>query len=312
MYSEFGLELALAQQGVLNLRRIDAKTESLCRERTTLEDNLAVLEKYLFKEDKDLERVENKGFTHLFYSLIGRLDEKIDKEQREAFSARMKYDQAKLDLAGIGKDLRDLTSERLQYTDCEQKYADLYEQKKAQLLQSGSDTAIQIAESTAQLQAVKINVKEIQEAITAGIASQDSLNEVLHSLSKAEDWGTWDLMGGGLLCDLAKHSDIDDAQTEAQQSQYLLRQFRTELVDVKINSDLRIEVGSFAKFADFFFDGLFADWCMQSQINDSQANVESVEKQVEDVILRLRLLAENETASVMKLEQEIENMVMDA
>ena len=217
-----------------------------------------------------------------------------------------------MDLSGVDKELADLTSERVQYTDCEQKYADLYEQKKAQLLQSGSEPALQIAAGTAKLQAVRNNVNEIQEAITAGIASKDSLNEVLRSLSKAEDWGTWDLMGGGLLCDLAKHSDIDDAQTEARQAQYLLRQFRTELVDVRIDSDLQVEVGSFAKFADFFFDGLFADWCMQSQINDSQANVESVEKQVEYVILRLRLLAENETASVMKLEQEIENMVMDA
>ena len=312
MYSEFGLELALAQQGVLNLRRIDAKTESLRRERITLEDNLAGLEKLLDKEDKDLERIENKGLTHLFYSVLGRLNEKIDKEQREAFSARMKYDQAVMDFSGVEKELADLTSERVQYTDCEQKYADLYEQKKAQLLQSGSEPALQIAAGTAKLQAVRNNVNEIQEAITAGIASQDSLNEVLRSLSKAEDWGTWDLMGGGLLCDLAKHSDIDDAQTEARQAQYLLRQFRTELVDVRIDSDLRVEVGSFAKFADFFFDGLLADWCMQSQIHESQASVESVEKQVEDVILKLRLLVENETAVIMKLEKEMENLVMDA
>jgi len=312
MYSEFGLELALAQQGVLNLRRIDAKTESLRRERITLEDNLAGLEKLLDKEDKDLERIENKGLTHLLYSVLGRLNEKIDKEQREAFSARMKYDQAVMDLSGVEKELSDLISERVQYTGCEQKYADLYEQKKAQLLQSGSEPALQIAAGTAKLQAVRNNVREIQEAITAGIASQDSLNEVLCSLSKAEDWGTWDLLGGGLLCDLAKHSDIDDAQTEAQQTQYLLRKFRTELVDVRIDSDLRIEVGSFARFADFFFDGLFADWCMQSKIHDSQANVESVEKQVEDVIIRLRLLAENETAAIIKLEKDIEILVTDA
>ena len=312
MYSEIGLELALAQQGVLNLRRIDAKTENLRREKITLEDNLASLKDILDKEDNDLERIENKGLTHLFYSVLGRLDAKIDMEQREAFTARMKYDQAVLDLSGVEKELADLASERMQYTGVEQKYADLYEQKKAQLLQSGSDTALQIMAGTARLQAVRNNLREIQEAISAGIASQESLNEVLLCLSKAEGWGTWDLMGGGLLCDLAKHSDIDDAHTEARQAQYLLRQFRTELVDVRIDSNLQIEIGSFAKFADFFFDGLFADWCMQSQIHDSQASVACVEKQVEDVILKLRVLAENETADTMKLEKEIENRVMDA
>jgi len=312
MYSEFGLELALAQQGVLNLRRIDAKTESLRRERITLEDNLGSLKKLLDKEDNDLDKVENKGLTHMFYSVLGRLDAKIDKEQREAFTARMKYDQAVLDLSGVEKELGDLTSERVKCADCEQKYADLYEKKKAQLMESGAEAALQIAAGTARLQAVRNNVREIQEAISAGIASQESLNEVLRCLSKAEGWGTWDLMGGGLLCDLAKHSDIDDAQTEARQAQYLLRQFRTELVDVRIDSNLQIEVGSFAKFADFFFDGLIADWCMQSQIHDSQASVACVEKQVEDVILRLRLLAENETAAIMTLEKEIENQVMNA
>ena len=44
----------------------------------------------------------------------------------------------------------------------------------------------------------------------------DSLDSVLSSLESAEGWGTWDLLGGGLISDLAKHSHIDDAKVEAE------------------------------------------------------------------------------------------------
>lgn len=38
----------------------------------------------------------------------------------------------------------------------------------------------------------------------------------------------------------------------------------------------QVEIGEFATFADCFFDGLFADWVVQSGIRDAQDNVDQV------------------------------------
>ncbi len=312
MYSEFGLELAQAQRNVLALHSIDAKIESLSKEKTTLEINLEDLRTQLEKENADVDRLAKTSLSQLFYSVLGRLEEKISDEQREALAASLKYDQAARDLEGVNNELAELHSARIIYQDSEKAYADLYEKKKEVLLQSGSPASQQIINLTERLQFAVNNSKEIRDALSAGFEAQESLNEVLMNLDKAKSWGTWDLLGGGLICDLAKHSDIDDARAEAMLSQELLRRFRTELADVRMEKDIKIDIGSFAKFADFFFDGLLADWCMQTQIETSRANVEQVERQVEDVITRLRVLEDNQTANILQLEKDLENLVLDA
>lgn len=311
MYSEFGLELAQAQRNVLALHGIDAKIESLSKEKTSLEINLEDLRTQLDKENADVDRLAKTSLPQLFYSALGRLDEKISEEHREALAASLKYAQAARDLEGVINELEELDSARVMYQDSEKTYADLYEKKKEVLLQTGSPASQKIINLTERLQFAVNNSKEIRDALAAGFEAQESLNEVLMNLDKAKSWGTWDLLGGGLICDLAKHADIDDARAEAMLAQELLRRFRTELADVRMEKDIRIDIGSFAKFADFFFDGLLADWCMQTQIETSRANVEQVERQVEDVITRLRVLEDNETAKILQLEKELENLVLD-
>ena len=78
-------------------------------------------------------------------------------------------------------------------------------------------------------------------------------------------------MGGGLMADLAKYEELDDAQEQIEQLQVELRRFKTELSDVEIAADLQVTVDSFLKFADFFFDGLFADWAVLDHINQAQS-----------------------------------------
>ena len=71
------------------------------------------------------------------------------------------------------------------------------------------------------------------------------------------------------MADLAKYEELDDAQKQIEQLQVELRRFKTELADVEITADLQVTVDSFLKFADFFFDGLFADWAVLDHINQA-------------------------------------------
>jgi len=95
-------------------------------------------------------------------------------------------------------------------------------------------------------------------------------------------------MGGGLMADLAKYEELDDAQKQIEQLQVELRRFKTELADVEITADLQVTVDSFLKFADFFFDGLFADWAVLDHINQAQSRVESQIKRVLALLKKMR------------------------
>ncbi len=312
MYAEINRRLEEAQQGIRRLRKIDSMLKGLRDEKLSLERRLSELKDILDKENLDVERLERKSLANIFYSVLGSLPEHVEKEKSEALAAKLKYDQAVLDLEDVKHEISRLNSERMKHMDCERMYERLYAQKRDMLMKSDPEKAQSLMDFSEQLNTSRSSLKEIKEAISAGRNVISSLDKALSSLDSAEGWGTWDMLGGGLISDLAKHSHIDDAKYEAEQAQALLRRFKAELADVRISEDICIETDGFAKFADFFFDGLIADWFMQSKIHSSQESVSRVKSQVEDVLSMLSHLENEEASSIEKLEKEINNLVTKA
>ena len=124
--------------------------------------------------------------------------------------------------------------------------------------------------------------------VDAGNAVLNGLQSVIASLKSARNWGTWDLLGGGLIATAVKHSRIDGARASAHQVQQLLRRFQRELADVDARSDIDIDIGSFATFADYFFDGLIVDWVVQSRIGRSLDSANRVADQVRNTLRALQ------------------------
>lgn len=311
MYNDLNLKLEQAQQGMFIFNKMSSKIKELEKQQHTLESKMLELKSELNKENSDVEKLEEKSLTNMFYSLLGKLEERIDKEEAEAVAAQLKYDQAVKDLENIKTEIDKLYAQRMQYRDCEQEYKSLYEQKKNLLMMSNGQTAQLIMDLHKQLQTSTNNLKEIDEAISAGKSVIACLDSACKSLSSAQGWGTWDMLGGGLISDLAKHSHIDDAKSQVEQAQSLLRRFKTELADIQIDSNIQIETDGFAKFADFFFDGLIADWVMQSKIQNSYQSVTQVQSKVNSVLNKLRTLENQEKGKVTKAKNAINEMIIN-
>ena len=67
-----------------------------------------------------------------------------------------------------------------------------------------------------------------------------------------------------------------------------LKRLQRELKDVNIPLDLRMEVGSFLSFADFFFDGFVADYLVQSKISEAKEQVSDAIIRVEQILNELK------------------------
>ena len=132
------------------------------------------------------------------------------------------------------------------------------------------------------------DLMRIFPGLTREEAEQRALEEMSGDLSGAENWGVWDMVGGGIMATFAKHGCLDDAQDAAYEARRALSRFRTELADVSSEQVPDVELGDFAVFADYFFDGLFADLFVQSRIREAQEQVEAVTQRVERLIVRLR------------------------
>ena len=108
--------------------------------------------------------------------------------------------------------------------------------------------------------------REMQEAVQAGERELQSLYAARDKLGSARNWGIFDMLGGGFISDFVKHSKMNDAAALMEQAKSDIQRFQRELRDVQVSLDLRMEIGSFLSFADFFLDGLVADYMVQSVV----------------------------------------------
>ena len=129
--------------------------------------------------------------------------------------------------------------------------------------------------------------KEIAEAVTASDRALKSLEEAGLYLSKAAGWGVWDLPGGGMFGTFMKHSRMDDASRAMEAAKSHLRRLKRELLDVELPGEFKLDVGDFLTFADYFFDGIIADWMVQTRIKDAEAQVEEAKQRVTRIRSRL-------------------------
>jgi hypothetical protein len=129
--------------------------------------------------------------------------------------------------------------------------------------------------------------REKREAVEAGYRALQSLNNAKAELNSAKNWGLVDLFGGGTITGLIKYSKMNNAQRYMEQAKYDLSRFGKELNDVNMVCDLNMDVGGFLSFADFFFDGVVADWLVQDRINEARRQVDEAIWRVQEIINRL-------------------------
>ncbi len=130
--------------------------------------------------------------------------------------------------------------------------------------------------------------QEINEAVRAGEKALVSLRAAQSKLASARNWGIWDMLGGGLITSMIKHSRIDDASSYLESARMDLKIFQRELKDISDFSELGIDVGGFLSFADLFLDGIIADWMVQRKIDEAIKQVDSGIMRVESMVSRLK------------------------
>ena len=306
---EIDRELERARQKMERSRKLDVilqdLKEQVGRRRQAEEEARAVLE----KERGDVEELERMSLVSFLARIQGDLESRKAEERREAAMAKARYDAAKWDLEDLDRRLRDFAQEKESLKGLEKQYQALLDEKEAVLRSQGGAQSQRLGQLAQEQERTAGELREIQEAIQAGLAAQRALEEMSGDLSGAENWGVWDMVGGGIMATFAKHGCLDDAQDAAYEARRALSRFRTELADVSSEQVPDVELGDFAVFADYFFDGLFADLFVQSRIREAQEQVEAVTQRVERLIVRLRDERENLEEKQGQLDWERERLL---
>lgn len=294
-------------------RKLSTEVAALEDQRSGLAARVQQLKEETYKEQLDVDQLENFSAAKLFYQIMGKLDERLEKEQAELYAAALRYDSARQELHAVEADLAARREELSLLGNCEAEYNRLLEARARELRQDPqSPTArrlLALEERQAQLAA---RSKELQEAIQAGYDALSDISSIESALSSAEGWGTWDVFGGGLISDLAKYSHLDDAQQQINGLQRSLSRFRTELADVDIRTGIQVEVDSFLRFADYFFDNIFTDWAVLDRIRRTQSQIHEVDGSVRTILYRLEQDLDQCQRDSEAVRQELKDFLVNA
>ena len=305
-------KLQALQEKIARFRQLSAMLKELRNQRDTLAGRVRELEAIKLEEQADVERLEGRSLAAFYYNVIGKIDERLNKERQEAYAARVKYDAAVRELEAVESDLHRFESEYNELRGCEQQYEAALKEKAVAVKAAGGVNAEEIFKLEEHNAFLESQKKELREASTAGNSALSTARQVLDSLGSAESWGTWDLLGGGLLADMAKHSHLDEAQGAIERLQSQLRRFKTELADVTIHADMQVNVDGFLRFADYFFDGLFADWAVMDKISQSQSQVQSTTRQIQNVLSRLNSMMSAVEQEQTQIKNKMDALVLNA
>lgn len=135
-------------------------------------------------------------------------------------------------------------------------------------------------------------LREINEAIQAGQSALNAICEAERHLGNARGLGIWDMLGGGLISGLIKHSQIDEAQECVNRAQAALQRFQKELQDVDMNFNYGVRFDGVTKAIDLIFDNFLVDALIQFRIRETQENLKQSRYQVEQALNQLQQMKE--------------------
>ena len=308
----FDERLQQLQQKLSRRDQLQAQMESLGVQRKEQKQKVQLLKEAANSEQYDVTELESLSFASIWAKISGDFDEKLNKEKKEAFAAAAKYESARRDLENIQADILRLADELQGLDAVEAEYKQVLKEKREALASAGDETAREILELEQRIAYLHVQQGELKEAADAGRHAMSIAGGIADSLDSASGWATWDLLGGGLLADIAKHSHMNDAQRGVEQLQMALRNFRTELADVKIDDDLDFQMDGFTSFGDWFLDGLIFDWMAMDHISKSSVQIQNTQNQIRMALSKLQSLQSALDAELRDVQAQLDELVSRA
>ena len=131
------------------------------------------------------------------------------------------------------------------------------------------------------------NEVQINQALSLTDQLISELDQAERQLSSARNWGFLDVLGGGLITDLIKHSKLNNAKLSMERVNYLLQELKRVLGGISMPGDYSMNVGGFETFADFFFDSGIVDVYMTAKIMSSLNEVRNLKNRCYELRQRL-------------------------
>ncbi len=311
-YEHIKREIEETTERLQKAQNVLRKKNGMQKDLRDVEGELAKLEIQMREEKMDVDRLKGLSLSNLYHTILNDKVEQLEKEESEVLAVKVKIDRLAYEKEQLIRSIEQLKAQANAVSDLENRLVGLKEKKKEALRSVQPEIWQKITVVEGEIEQIKLVQVEISEAYNAGINAQDKVSLIQGSLKSAANWGTYDMLGGGLIATMAKRGHLDDAQQQMHNFQHSLRDFNRELRDVGESVSFDIQIDQFMSFADWFFDGFFVDWAVQSRINDARNQMSQLEGRINTLMDGLKREKKNNIDRVNFLNNKIDTLVSEA
>ncbi|TFB21776.1 hypothetical protein E3U55_08080 [Filobacillus milosensis] len=309
MFQELNEQIVSVKEELKRKKKLTMQLQDYQSELSGVENNINRLSSQLTEEQSDVEKLEGVSLTNFFSTLAGTKYEKLKKENKEVLAVELQLEESENTRDEIKSSILDLQDKLGKLDSSEKTYNDLLAKKEQLIKETDNSYANELYDLSEKEGDLQAEIKEINEAINAGKRAESALRNAEESLNSAANWGTLDMMGGGMITGAVKHSKIDNASNEIHYAQSRMREFQKELLDINEMVHVDMDISGLLKFADFFFDGLIVDWMVQGKINDSLNQVQDNLSKVSSILRKLDDGLSNSERKLSIIKQERKSLV---
>jgi hypothetical protein len=263
------------------------------------------------RESRDVERLQKNSFSAFLFKLVGRYEDKLEKEQREEINAKIDYDRAVTHHESLKSEKYDLAKQIFELKTEEQKLHTEIDRRRQEISgKLSEEKGIQLSRIETERKTIMAKIAEIEAAFRATSRVRFTANRIADSLSSAKGWATFDAFTrGGIITHMAKYSHIDEAEAAFNTLSHDLRELQVELGDVEgLSVSGLTEISASQRTFDFWFDNIFTDLSIRSQISDNEAEIDWLIRKIDSIESSLhdkRIERERELEANKKREEEL-------
>ncbi len=234
----------------------------------------------LAREEIDVERLEGRSAARVWSSLRGSREQDLERERAEALTAAGAVDAQAREVERLREKTASLArrAEALERAD-----ADYESALEAVAGSGGAEDDVHVAAAAVEL-AHRRELREVEQARTAGRSALQGLLVAQQTLNSASSWSTWDTFGGGMLSSAIKHERLDEARQRLQIAGDGLARFTRELDDLRMPGISLPEFSGLVRGIDIWWDNVGVDLIVGEQIRRTQRDVEAAVARVEEAL----------------------------
>lgn len=310
MFEDINRELRECKDNILLKETLEEKLVTL--EDTYYKNNkvLERLEEKLNKEFKDVEKFNKISVVNIISTIFNFREEKLYKEEQEYLEAKLRYEEYRVTVEELKNDLETTKSRIESISNYEERYEELIQEKSELLKGLDLNKRLELEEIEDSINRYVKEGIEIKEAIDEAINCDFTVNSALKYLNDASGLATWDVLGGGAVTSIMKHDAVNSAKKEIERLGYAITKLEKELSDINmINISGNFNNIESSYLVDVFFDNIFTDISVSNKIDSSLGSVRNVKNKLDRCKEELYEKEKNNNEELIKLRKKYKELV---